>query len=74
MNLTSVEIGREYRIRHVQTGDAELNSFLFSLGCYEGEPITVFSRRRSGCTVSIKDGRYHIDRQLAQVIAVETCE
>ena len=74
MNLTSVEIGREYRVRQVQTGDEALNSFLFSLGCYEGEPITVISRRRSGCTVSIKDGRYHIDRQLAQAITVEAYE
>ena len=74
MNLTSVEIGRAYRVRQVQTGDEELNSFLFSLGCYEGEPITVISRRRSGCTVSIKDGRYHIDRQLAQAITVESYE
>ena len=71
MNLKQAEIGKVYRIRQVLTRDEELNSFLFSLGCYSGEPITVIFRRRSGCTVSIKDGRYHIDRQLAEAIEVE---
>ncbi len=68
MNLRNAEIGREYRIFAVETEDEALNSFLFSLGCYAGEPITVISRRRSGCVVSIKDGRYSIDNQLAEAI------
>lgn len=70
MNLTQVQEGHEYIISRIETGDEELNSFLFSLGCYTGEPITVVSRRRSSCTVSIKDGRYNIDRQLAAAILV----
>ena len=70
MTLTTAEIGKEYIIQQVKTEDPELNSFLFSLGCYSGEPITVISRRRSGCTVSIKDGRYHIDKHLADAITV----
>ena len=70
MNLNIVEIGKEYFIRHIRTEDAELDAFLFSLGCYSGEPITVVSRRRSSCTVSIKDGRYNIDRHLAEAIIV----
>ena len=70
MNLMTVEIGTEYIIERTETNDEELNSFLFSLGCYSGEPITVISRRRGGCTVSIKDGRYHIDHQLAEAIIV----
>ena len=71
MNLRQVEIGKEYVIRDVVTGDEELNAFLFSLGCYSGEPVTVNARRKSGCTVSIKDGRYHIDNPLAEAIVVE---
>ena len=70
MNLTQVELGKEYIIRQILTNDEELDAFLFSLGCYSGEPITVISRRRSGCTVSIKDGRYNIDRYLAEAILV----
>ena len=70
MNLTSAIEGKEYIIRSIETDDEELNAFLFSLGCYSGEPITVVSRRRSGCTVAIKDGRYNIDNQLAAAIIV----
>lgn len=70
MNLTMAEVGKEYVIRAIETDDEELNAFLFSLGCYSGEPITVVSRRRHGCTVSIKDGRYNIDDQLAEAIII----
>lgn len=70
MRLNAAELGKEYIVQRVETGDEELDAFLFSLGCYSGEPITVVSRRRSGCTVSIKDSRYSIDRQLAEVIYI----
>ncbi len=70
MNLNNVELGREYNIKDILTEDDELNSFLFSLGCYSGEPITVVSRKKNGCIVSIKDGRYHVDRFLANAILV----
>ena len=70
MNLSVAEEGKEYIIQRIETDDEELDSFLFSLGCYSGEPITVVSRRRGGCTVSIKDGRYNIDNQLASAIIV----
>ncbi len=70
MNLSLAEEGKEYRIQGIQTDDEELDAFLFSLGCYSGEPITVVSRRKGGCTVSIKDGRYNIDNQLAEAIVV----
>ena len=71
MNLTKVQEGKTYIIQRIDTDDEELNSFLFSLGCYSGEPITVVARRKGGCTVSIKDGRYNIDNQLAEAIVVE---
>ena len=71
MTLWSAQEGKEHIIKSIDTDDEELNAFLFSLGCYSGEEITVISRRRSGCTVSIKDGRYSIDRQLAMAITVE---
>ena len=70
MNLVDAEVGKEYIIQRIETDDEELDAFLFSLGCYSGEPITVISRRRGGCTVSIKDGRYNIDNQLAAAIRV----
>ena len=70
MNLRHAEEGKEYIIQRIETDDEELNAFLFSLGCYSGEPITVVAHRRRGCTVSIKDGRYNIDDQLAEAIIV----
>lgn len=70
MNLAVVEEGKEYVVQRIETDDEDLNSFLFSLGCYSGEPVTVISRRKGGCTISIKDGRYNIDNQLAQAIIV----
>ncbi len=70
MNLSNVQEGKEYIIDKINTNDEELNAFLFSLGCYSGEPITLVTRRRSGCVVSIKDGRYNIDIPLAEAIEV----
>lgn len=70
MNLMNAQIGKEYCVRSISTNDAELDAFLFSLGCYSGEPITVVSRKRSSCVVAIKDGRYNIDRHLAGAIEV----
>ena len=70
MNLTNALAGREYRIRAIETADEELDAFLFSLGCYSGEPITVISHRAGGCVVSIKDGRYSIDGHLAEAILI----
>ena len=70
MNLMEAELEKEYIVEEICTEDDELNSFLFSLGCYSGEPITVISRRRRSCVVSIKDGRYNIDKALAQAIRV----
>jgi len=70
MNLNTSEEGKEYIIQRIETDDEELEAFLFSLGCYSGEPITVVSRRRGSCVVSIKDARYNIDPQLAEAIIV----
>ena len=70
MNLMTAQEGKEYIIQRIETDDEELDAFLFSLGCYTGEPITVISRRRGSCVVSIKDGRYSIDTQLAKAICV----
>ena len=70
MNLKTAHLGKEYIIRAIETGDGELDAFLFSLGCYSGEPITVVSRRKGSCVVSIKDARYNIDEPLAEAIRV----
>ena len=70
MTLLDARDGKESIITHINTKDDALDSFLFSLGCYSGEPITVVSRKRNNCTVSIKDGRYNIDRQLAEAILI----
>ena len=68
--MTKAEEGRQYTIAGIETEDPELDSFLFSLGCYSGEPITVISRRRGSCTIAVKDGRYSIDLSLAAAIQI----
>ena len=70
MNLTEVNLEEEYIVKDIQTEDEELDAFLFSLGCYSGEPITVISRKKRNCVVAIKDGRYNIDRELAEAVRV----
>lgn len=71
MTLRAAEEGKMYIVRSIETGDEELEAFLFSLGCYSGEPITVVTHRKSGLVVSIKDGRYNIDPELAEAIILE---
>ena len=71
MNLLSAVEGKEYIITEINTDDEELDAFLFSLGCYSGEPITVVAFKKGTCVVSIKDSRYSIDNQLAEAICVE---
>ena len=71
MNLMNAETGREYIIQNIVTDDEEMDAFLFSLGCYSGEPVTVVSRMKRGCVIAVKDARYNIDAQLAQAIVVE---
>lgn len=68
MNLRNAQDGKEYIISSIETDDEELNAFLFSLGCYSGEAITVVRHLKGGCVVAIKDGRYTIDHQLAEAI------
>ena len=70
MTLKEAIAGNEYIIRQIETDDEELNSFLFLLGCYSGETITVVSHLKGSCVVSIKDGRYNIDNQLAEAIII----
>lgn len=71
MNLSGATLGKEYIIQDILTDDEELNSFLFSLGCYSGEPITVVSQMRGGFVIAVKDGRYNIDQNLAQAIVIQ---
>ena len=70
MNLTQAQTGKQYIVSNIQTDDQQLDAFLFSLGCYSGQPITVVSRQKSNCIVLIKQARYSIDNQLAKAIIV----
>ena len=70
MTLLNAQLGKEYMIRAIETDDPEMDAFLFSLGCYPGEPITVVSRPRGTCVVSIKDGRYTVGDELAAEIKI----
>ena len=70
MTLLDAEVGRTYEIKEIRTDDEEMNAFLFRLGCYSGEPITLISKKRKNCIVVIKDGRYNLDNLLAEAIIV----
>ena len=72
MNLLEAEEGKTYIVSEINTNDDEMTAFLFRLGCYEGEPVTLISKKRKGCVVAIKDGRYSLDKQLASAVLVET--
>ena len=71
MNLLEAEEGKTYIVSEINTNDDEMTAFLFRLGCYEGEPVTLISKKRKGCVVAIKDGRYSLDKQLASAVLVE---
>ena len=71
MTLKEAELKKEYIIKEINIEDTELINFLFTLGCYSGEPITVISRLKRSCVIAIKDGRYNIDSQLAEAISIE---
>ena len=71
MNLLEAEEGKTYIVSEINTNDDEMAAFLFRLGCYEGEPVTLISKKRKGCVVAIKDGRYSLDKQLASAVLVE---
>ena len=71
MNLLEAEEGKTYIVSEINTNDDEMTAFLFRLGCYEGEPVTLISKKRKGCVVAIKDGRYSLDKQLASAVVVE---
>lgn len=72
MTLREAEAGKTYIVKDIHTEDDDMKSFLFRLGCYEGEPITLISKKKRGCVVVIKDGRYSLDNQLAEAVVVET--
>ena len=71
MNLLEAEEGKTYIVSEINTNHDEMTAFLFRLGCYEGEPVTLISKKRKGCVVAIKDGRYSLDKQLASAVLVE---
>jgi len=69
-SLANAQIGREYIIKEIRTNDEELKNFLFTLGCYEGETVTVLSVLSETYVISVKDARYSIDKDLAEAIII----
>lgn len=70
MDLTEAKLGEDYVVKDIRSDDEELKSFLFSLGCYSGETITVVAQKKGACVLSIKDARYNIDADLARAIEI----
>ena len=69
--LSSCEENKEYEIFEIDTGsDIEMENFLFTLGCYKGQKITVISNLNKNYVMLVKDARYSIDEELANTIIV----
>ncbi len=71
MNLLEADVGKTYTVKEINTDDDDMTAFLFRLGCYSGEPVTLISKKRKGCVVAIKDGRYSFDKMLASAVELE---
>ena len=71
MNLLEADVGKTYTVKEINTDDDEMTAFLFRLGCYSGEPVTLISKKKKGCVVAIKDGRYSFDKLLASAVTLE---
>lgn len=71
MTLLEAELGKTYTVKEIDTDDEDMNAFLFRLGCYSGEPITLVSKKKKSCVAVIKDGRYNLDNLLSEAIVVE---
>jgi Fe2+ transport system protein FeoA len=69
-NLSKAEVDRQYIIKCVETTDGEMKDFLLTLGCYEGETITLISILGENYIINIKDARYSIDKELAEAIKI----
>ncbi len=74
MNLLEADVGKTYTIKEINTDDDEMTAFLFRLGCYSGEPVTLISKKKKSCVVAIKDGRYSFDKLLASAVTLEEDE
>ncbi len=71
LTVALAELNVEYLIKEIHTEEQELVNFLFTLGCFPGEKITVLSKLSSNFVITIKDARYSIDTELADSIAIE---
>ncbi len=69
--LVQGELNVEYVVKSIETvGDEEMEKFLFSLGCYEGQKVTIVSKLNKNFVITIKDARYSIDESLANAILI----
>lgn len=69
MVLSKVKVGQTKSIAKVEGKDKTKN-FLFSLGCSEGEKITLISILAGNYIVNIKDSRYALDESMAKAIVL----
>jgi len=70
MALAKGKLNTTYTVQSVNTDQEDLREFLFTLGCYPGEKVTIISKLASNYIVNIKDARYSIDEDLANAIMV----
>lgn len=69
--LAEGQANTTYTIAHINThGDAEMKSFLATLGCYEGQEITIISMLQGNYVINVNNARYSIDADLASAIHI----
>lgn len=69
MTLSKARIGQRGVVSEI-TGTEKDCRFLLTLGCSEGEEITLVSKISDNYVINVKDSRYAIDGQMARMIVL----
>lgn len=70
MQLSQATVGQTYKVNRIE-GKEKVQKFLFTLGCFEGEEITLISKLAGNYIVNIKDSRYALDEKMARTIILD---
>ena len=70
LDLTNADLNTPYTIKRINAREEGMKEFLFALGCYEGEKVTVISVLAQNIVIHVKDARYSIDEDLARAILI----
>ena len=70
MLLTQANENTTHIISGIETEDEDMKAFLFSLGCYKGQEISLITKKKHSLVISLKEARYNIDTCLGEAIKI----